>query len=94
MATDGPTPPPCDDEIYKHGDQVCVIAGSANAVERWVRGIASLANARVDWHYIGGRAVVLHLGDDASRKRVDAEIEANPWRGQEGKAPAHPKGGG
>jgi hypothetical protein len=32
--------------------------------------VAKKANAQVDWHYSGGRANVLHLGDDESRQRV------------------------
>jgi hypothetical protein len=70
MATDGPTPPPCDPEIFKKGDGVCVVDGSSNAVERWVQKVAKKANAKVDWHYSGGRANVLHLGDAESRQRV------------------------
>ena len=70
MATDGPDPTPCDPEIFKHGDGVCVVDGSSNAVERWVQAVAKKANARVDWHHSGGRANVLHLGDDESRQRV------------------------
>ena len=70
MATDGPTPPPCNPEIFKNGKGVCVVDGSSNAVERWVQAIAKKAEAQVDWHYSGGRANVLHLGDDASRERV------------------------
>lgn len=70
MATDGPTPPPCNPEIFEKGKGVCVLDGSSNAVERWVQKIAKAANAQVDWHYSGGRANVLHLGDDESRQRV------------------------
>ncbi len=70
MATDGPTPVPCDPEIFKNGKGVCVIDGSSNAVERWVQLVAKKANAKVDWHYSGGRANVLHLGDEKSRYRV------------------------
>ena len=70
MATDGPDPAPCNPEIFKKGRGVCVIDGSSNAVERWVQSVAKKANAQVDWHYSGGRANVLHLGDDASRQRV------------------------
>ncbi len=75
MATDGPTPPPCDPEIFKKGEGVCVIAGSSNALECWVQLIAKTANARVDWHYCGGRGNVLHLGDAESRQRVLNAIE-------------------
>ena len=70
MATDGPTPPDCNPDIFKHGTGLCVVDGSSNAVERWVQAIAQKAGAQVDWHYSGGRASVLHLGDDASRERV------------------------
>ncbi|MCR4322642.1 MAG: hypothetical protein NUV61_00965 [Candidatus Azambacteria bacterium] len=70
MATDGPTPPPCNRDIFEKGRGVCVVDGSSNAVERWVQSIAKKANTRVDWHYSGGRANVLHLGDDASHQRV------------------------
>lgn len=70
MATDGPTPPGCNSEIYKHGRSVCLVDGCSNAVEMWVKKVAVLANTRVDWHYVGGRANVLHLGDPESRQRV------------------------
>ena len=70
MATDGPTPAPCNPDIFKKGRGVCVVDGSSNAVERWVQSVAKKANAQVDWHYSGGRANVLHLGDDESRQRV------------------------
>lgn len=70
MATDGPTPSPCNPDIFKHGEGVCVVDGSSNAVERWVKAVAKKADAKVDWHYSGGRANVLHLGDDGSRQRV------------------------
>ena len=70
MATDGPDPAPCNPDIFKKGRGVCVVDGSSNAVERWVQSVAKKANAQVDWHYSGGRANVLHLGDDASRQRV------------------------
>lgn len=70
MATDGPDPAPCNPEVLKKGRGVCVVQGSSNAVERWVQSVAKKANAQVDWHYSGGLANVLHLGDDASRQRV------------------------
>lgn len=75
MATDGPDPKPCDRKIFKKGRGVCVIDGSSNAVERWVQSVAKKANARVDWHYSGGRANVLHLGDEKSRQRVLTAIK-------------------
>ncbi|MFA7193852.1 MAG: hypothetical protein WC087_02965 [Candidatus Paceibacterota bacterium] len=70
MATDGPTPKPCDPKIFKEGSTICTIYGSSNAVEEWVQAVAKKAGAQVDWHYAGGIANVLHLGDDDSRQRT------------------------
>ena len=75
MATDGPTPPPCDEEIYRDGSIVCKLIGRSNAIERWVKSVAAKADARVDWHFFGGIANVLHLGDEASRQRVIKVIQ-------------------
>lgn len=74
MSTDGPTPPDCNTEIFQKGEGLCIVDGSSNAVERWVQAVAKKANARVDWHYCGGRANVLHLGDAASRERALAAV--------------------
>lgn len=75
MATDGPTPEPCNPEIFKNGTGVCVLDGSSNAIETWVQAVAKKADAQVDWHYSGGRGNVLHLGDEESRQRVFNAIE-------------------
>jgi len=74
MSTDGPTPTPCDAEIFQKGEGLCIVNGSSNAVERWVQAITKKADARVDWHYSGGRANVLHLGNEASRERALAAV--------------------
>jgi hypothetical protein len=74
MATDGPTPPDCNDEIFKKGEPIAALDAPSNAAENWVQAVAKKANARLDWHYSGGRAQVLHLGDNASRKRVEEAI--------------------
>lgn len=70
MKKDGSTPPDCKSGIFKRGKGVCVVDGNPDDVERWVKTVAKKANAKVDWHYSGGRANVLHLGDDESRQRV------------------------
>ncbi len=75
MATDGPTPKPCNTKIYTKGQTVCVLGGSSNMIEDWVQLLAKKSKAKVDWHYAGGRANVLHLGSDESRQRVLREIE-------------------
>jgi hypothetical protein len=70
MAIKEVTLPPCKDEIFRQGKGVCVIDGDPEPIERWVRAVANKAKAKVDWHYSGGRANVLHLGDQESRQRV------------------------
>ena len=78
MATDGATPTSCDQEIFQKGEPVVLLDGSSNAVETWVQEIAKNANARVDWHYSGGIAQVIHLGDMESRRRVEKAIVNMP----------------
>src|SRR5271157_6024493 len=73
MATDGPTPKPCDRRIYKDGTPIVLIEGSSNAVEKWVRAVAKKAKAKVDWHYSGGVAQVLYLGNGDHRAHAYAE---------------------
>lgn len=68
-------PPDCDQEIFREGKPVVAIDGKSQAVERWVQAVAQAANARVDWHYSGGTAQVLHLGDNESRERVHKAIK-------------------
>jgi len=71
-----PSIPDCDRELWEKGEHIATLdAGSTNA-EEWVKKIAAQANARVDWHYFGGRACVRFLGDDAARTRVFEAIEA------------------
>ncbi len=64
MATDGPTPPPCDPEISKNGTIVLLTNSvPSNATERWVKKVAALSGQRVDWGFVGGCIVVSALGD-------------------------------
>ena len=64
MATDGPTPPPCQQKVYKDGEVVFVTHTiSSNAIEGWVKKIAQYSGQEVDWHFVGGRAIVKALGD-------------------------------
>ena len=70
MPTGNPTPPPCNHDIFTKGSGVCVVDGESDAIERWVKSVAAKANAQVDWHFSGGLANVLHLGDKKSHERV------------------------
>lgn len=65
MATDGPTPPDCVADIYERGTLMFQTAsiGGSNAIERWVKKLAATSGQPVDWHFAGGRVMVLALGD-------------------------------
>ena len=64
MATDGPTPAPCNREIFERGEVMFVTDSiSSNRMEQWVRNVAENSGQPVDWHFVGGRAVVKALGD-------------------------------
>jgi hypothetical protein len=68
----------CDPEIFEKGNPVCVITGPSTEIEAWVKAIATIAKARVDWHRVAGRAVVKHLGDAASLRRVKRALKRVP----------------
>lgn len=57
-------PPPCDQDVYTKGTTIFVTdtIRSFN-IEPWVQKIAAKSGQRVDWHWSGGRAIVLALGD-------------------------------
>lgn len=60
MATDGPDPQPCDPELFKEG--ICVGVYGTNgacAFEELIQQVSCESQCPVDWHYAGGRAVVL-----------------------------------
>ena len=74
LSTDGPTPPPCDPRIFDEGVQVFVTSTiPSNAMEGWVRQVAERSGQPVDWHFAGGWAEVLALGDI---ERVKSAIAA------------------
>lgn len=61
---------PCDQEVFRHGRSLFAFDTwlcGARTFETWVRSLAFLSGQRVDWHYSGGIANVLVLGD---RQRV------------------------
>jgi hypothetical protein len=63
----------CDSEVFEKGEPILLIDGWAKDVEPWVQKVAALSGQRVDWHYSGGIAQVLFLGD---RLRVMGAVEA------------------
>lgn len=64
FSTDGPTPPNTSSDIYENGELMMVTSSiGSNALERWVKKVAKLSGQPVDWHWHGGRAQILALGD-------------------------------
>lgn len=65
----------CDEDIFQKGKTVAALDARSVDAEAWVQEVAKKADAKVDWHYSGGIANVLHLGDAESRERVLSAIE-------------------
>lgn len=65
MATDGPTPPSCNPELFKKGKGFNA-GGTAGACafEELVKEVAAITQKPVDWHYVGGRAIVRYFEED------------------------------
>ena len=55
---------PCKENIYRDGKTVFVIPElDKYEIEKWCRHISNESGQPVDWHYYGGRANILALGD-------------------------------
>ena len=78
-ASGAPMPPPCDPKILKNGVVVAVLDAPSEHAEEWVKTVAARSGVPVDWHYIGGRAVVKALAkNERDLGRVHAAIAAAP----------------
>lgn len=54
----------CNPDIYKDGTLVFMTHSiPSNELHKWVQMVAILSEQPVDWHFAGGRACVLALGD-------------------------------
>ena len=72
-------PPPCDTDIYKHGDVVCITVGPTWTIEAWVKRLSEKSGQKCDWHCVGGRAVVRTLGNlDAAQVSAQLLRESSP----------------
>ena len=56
-------PAECDANVFKKGHSVAVLDACMYRAEQWVQAVAKESGQKVDWHYTGGRANVLYLGD-------------------------------
>jgi hypothetical protein len=66
---------PCNPKIFTEGKSILAIDGKSRNVETWVRKIAQQAKVLIDWHYSGGIAHVLLLGDIGDWERAQEHIE-------------------
>lgn len=67
----------CDPNVFKNGESIAVLEEGdlePSAVNKWLKKVSKSANATLDWHYSGGWAHVLHLGDADSRKRAEKAL--------------------
>jgi len=54
----------CDEEVYLKGEVVFITNTIASGkIEEWVKNLRQQSGQKVDWHWMGGRAVVRALGD-------------------------------
>jgi hypothetical protein len=69
-------PQPCDREVFEKGQPLLAAytgpVGGAEIFEFWIRNLAKLSGQRIDWHYSGGIAQVLFIGD---RSAIVSAIE-------------------
>jgi uncharacterized membrane protein YczE len=67
----------CNKQVARNGKAVYMIAGlPSTAVEAIVVRIREETNIKVDWHYTGGRAVVLVLGTQEERNLVRESFDS------------------
>ncbi len=60
----------CDRDLYESGHVVCIGHGPSTAIEAIVVRVRETLGIRLDWHYAGGRCVVLtEKEEDVTRAR-------------------------
>lgn len=61
-------PAPCAPEVWNEGEQVLRFAGPRMwMIEGYIRAASKKAGVPIDWHFAGGRAVVLALPKDKDK---------------------------
>jgi hypothetical protein len=61
----------CDADVFKRGHAIALLDACMHRAELFRLAVAQESGQSVDWHYSGGRANMLYLGDFA---RVDAAV--------------------
>lgn len=74
----------CDRDVFEKGASLCALDARSAPAETWVQRVALLSAQRVDWHYSGGVAHVLVLGDHAralhAAKSIAGELDGRVIR--------------
>lgn len=68
----------CDPEIFRDGLPLLAADTSdccATGFEPWVKTLAILSGQRIDWHYSGGVAQVLYIGDRTKIMEAAKDLE-------------------
>lgn len=70
-------PERCDQEVFDKGDAIAVISGPRSfTLEEWIGLVREEAGfKKIDWNFVGGRAVVRALGNKYRIGRAKAAIE-------------------
>lgn len=72
------SPEPCEENIFKNGKFVTMITGgSSQLIELYINLCSEECGQKMDWHYVGGRAVIKTIGDVEKAKRC---LEDNQLR--------------
>lgn len=56
-------PDRCNQNVFDKGVSIAVLGEEKETIERWCQEAAKRHGHPIDWHYCGGRANVLALGD-------------------------------
>ena len=67
-------PDPCNQDVFKDGRSVCTLDACMHQAEAFAQAVARESGQRVDWHYSGGIANVLVLGDHARALKAARKI--------------------
>jgi hypothetical protein len=76
MKNRGDIGPECNKEVYHNGEVVAVITGPRPwFINAWVEEVRKITgNELIDWHFVGGRAVVRCVGDVEKAREVVGQL--------------------
>lgn len=66
----------CDPEVFNRGHAILVVGeAGVDIMEAFCERLNNLSDVKFDWHYQGGSAVLLYLGDyGLARKTIEPEL--------------------